>query len=293
MKFETFLKTRHKVLISSALIFCATMGSTVSAADVVARVNGQDITSADVDIAGKLYAGSAGSMPTEARLSMLVDALIEFRVVADAAKVAGFDQDADYKRQVALLQEQVLRTMFVEKSARSMVKDQMVKDTYDVQVAKIPRVDEVRVRHILLPTENEALAALQAVKDGAAFEVVAAERSKDETAKTNGGDLGYALQEQLLPEIVQAVSKLKPGETASAPVKTSFGFYVVKLEDRRARPLPPFAAVSGQIRGSLENDAASKIIANLKSKATIEKLVPDVAPPAEADGHDHSQEQPK
>lgn len=293
MKFETFLITRHKVLISSALIFCATIGGNVSAADVVARVNGQDITAADVDIAGKLYAGSTGSMPPEARMSMLVDALIEFRVVADAAKAAGFDQDEDYKRQVALLQEQVLRTMFVEKTAKSTVTDQMVKDTYETQVAKIPRVDEIRVRHILLATEDEALAAMQAVKNGAAFEVVAAERSKDETAKTNGGDLGYASQEQMLPEIVEAVSKLKPGEIVTTPVKTSFGFYVVKLEDRRTRPLPPLEAVSGQIRSSLENGAASKIIADLKSKAKVEKLVPDVAPPAEADGHDHSQEQPK
>ena len=293
MKFETFLTTRQKVLISSALIFCATMGGNVSAADVVARVNGQAITSADVDIAGKLYAGSTGSTPPEARLSMLVDALIEFRVVADAAKAAGFDHDEDYKRQVALLQEQVLRTLFVEKSAKSTVTDKMVKDAYDAQIAKIPPVDEVRVRHMLLATEDEALAAMKAVKDGAAFEAVATERSKDETAKTNGGDLGYASQEQLLPEIVEAVSKLKPGETASAPVKTSFGFYVVKLEDRRTRPLPPFEAVSAQIRGSLENNAASKIIADLKSKAKVEKLVPDVAPPAEADGHDHSQEQPK
>jgi peptidyl-prolyl cis-trans isomerase C len=93
-----------------------------------------------------------------------------------------------------------------------------------------------------------------------------------------------------MAEIDAAAASLQPGTYTREPVKSAFGFHVLKLEERRTRPAPPFEALAGQIRASLEQAATQAIMGELRSGAAVEKLVPDVAPPAADDGHDHGSE---
>lgn len=253
---------------------------------VLARVNNVEIRASDAQLAERLFDSSNSAAPPDAKQSALVDALIDLKVISDAAIAAGIENDPAYQRQLSLLKQQVLRASFLERKAAEAVSDEVVRKTYDDQVAKIPPVNEVRVRHILVNTEADATQAIAAITAGEDFGAVAARASKDELSKQNGGDLGFGPLEQLPSELGAAVVQMQPGDLSPKPVQSSFGYHVVKLEEKRTRRPPPFEAVSGQIRSSLEASAAQKIASELRSKASVEKLVPDVPMPS-GDGHAH------
>lgn len=266
------------------------LGSIAVAQDtsVVGRVNGQDITADDLAIAEQMYAQQLGQMPADAKRSLLVDALIDLRIVAEAARAANVPEQDSYKRQLAFFEDQTLRSLFLEQRLAEVVTDAAVRAAYDEQAAKIPPVLERQLRHILLRSESDALDVIDALKGGKTFQELAQERSADEVSKINGGDLGFVAEGQVVPEIDVAAAKLQPGEFTLTPVASAFGFHVVLLEETRNRPAPAFETVAPQIRQALEATEERRIIAELKAGAKVEKLVPDVAPPqGEDDGHEH------
>lgn len=255
--------------------------------EVVARVNGYEITIADVALAEEMYGPQLGQMPEDARLSVIVNALIELRIVSEAAREAGVtDQDA-YKRQMAFFDAQTLRSLFIEQRVAAAVTDEAVRAAYDRQIASIPSVPERRLRHILVASDAEAREIIAALSLGQSFAELAQAHSLDAVSKAKGGDLGFVPEGQIMPEIDAAVSGLEPGEFTRDPVETAFGFHVVLLEEARDRPAPAFEAVAPQLRQSLEAAAERRVIDELRAAAAVEKLVPDVAPPGGHDGHDH------
>ncbi|WP_244602977.1 peptidylprolyl isomerase [Mesorhizobium delmotii] len=229
-------------------------------------------------------------MPEDARLSAVVDELIGLRLAADAAKAANVTNDEAYKRQMAFFEAQTLRSVFVAREVAKRVDEEAVRKAYDDQIGRMPSAQESRLRHMLLSTEAEARDVIAELDAGKDFATLAGERSKDEASKASGGDLGYLTPGQTMAEIEAAAVGLEPGQYTREPVASAFGFHIVKLEDRRTRPAPSFEALSGQIRDSLEAAATQSIMADLRAAATVEKLVPDVAPPAADDGHDHGAE---
>ena len=258
--------------------------------NVVARVNGTEITTADVAFASEMYANQIGSMPDDARLSVIVDELIRLQIVSDAARAARVPDEDSYKRQIAFFEAQTLRSVFLDGEVAKRVDDAAVRKAYNLQVTKNPPTEEFRLRHILLETEAEAEArdAIIALEEGEDFAVVASERSKDEASKVNGGDLGYLVSGQTLVEIDTAAAELEPGQFTREPVVSAFGFHLLKLEERRTRPAPPYEALATQIRAALESAATRSIMTELRVAASVEKLVPDVSPPATDDGHGHA-----
>ena len=253
-------------------------------------MNGQEITAADVALAAEMYGDQLAGAPEEARRSAIVDVLIEMRLAADAARAAGIEDEDRFKQQLAFFRDQTLRALFLERQAAASVTDEAVRKAYDEQVAKIPPVEEVRLRHILLPTEQEAKDVIAALDGGADFAALASERSKDEASKGAGGDLGFITAGQTIAAVDEAAAKLQPGEYTAAPVESAFGFHVVKVEERRNRPAPAFETVAPQIRRALESAAAQEIMSELRAEAEVEKLVPDVPLPQPDDGHGHGAE---
>lgn len=272
---------------------CATVLSAASSlahaqdGEVVARVNGREITGADVAVAEQMYGPQLGQMPADARLSAIVNALIELRIVSDAAREAGVTDQDEFKSQIAFFEAQTLRSIFVEQQVAAAVSDADVRAAYDRQVASIPSVPERRLRHILVASEAQAREIIAALSSGQPFAELAQAHSLDVASKANGGDLGFMPEGQIMPEIDEAVSGLEPGEFTQDPVETAFGFHVVLLEEARDRPAPAFDAVAPQIRQSLAGAAERRVIDELRAAAEVEKLVPDVAPPQEDDGHEH------
>ena len=169
------------------------LGSAALAQDtnIVGRVNGQDITADDLALAEQMYGPQLAQMPPDARRSILVDALIDMKIVSAAARAANVTGQDAYKRQLAFLEDQTLRALFLEQRVERAVTDSIVRATYDEQAARIPPVTERRLRHILLDSEGDAVEVIEALKEGKAFVELAREHSADEVSRVKGGDLGF------------------------------------------------------------------------------------------------------
>lgn len=131
--------------------------------------------------------------------------------------------------------------------------------------------DEVRARHILVEGEDEAKAAAERVRKGEDFAKIAGEVSKDPGSKTDGGDLGFFAKERMVPAFAEAAFKLQPGQV-SEPVKSQFGWHVIKLEEKRTKPVPAFDEMKEQVETYLARKAQQDIILSLREKAKIERL---------------------
>lgn len=253
----------------------------------VARVGETVITEADLAVATEMYGEQLGSMPEDARRSVLVDALIDMQLAKEAARAADLDDQEGHKRRMAFYEGQTLRAAYMEAEIAKRVDDDAVRKAYDEQAAQMPTVDEFRASHILLASEADAMVVIEELKSGGDFAALARDRSLDEASKGKGGDLGFNAKGTILPEIEASLESLSPGEFASAPVQSPFGYHVVRLEEGRTRPAPAFEAMAPQIRQALEARAAQAIMAKLRTETNVEKLVPDVRPPQPDDGHDH------
>jgi peptidyl-prolyl cis-trans isomerase C len=139
----------------------------------------------------------------------------------------------------------------------------------------------VHARHILVATEDEAKAVLADLKKGADFATLAKEKSKDPSGKTNGGDLGYFTKEQMVPEFAETAFKLPKGQL-SEPVKTQFGWHIIKVEDKRTKPVPTYEQVKPQLEQYVMRNAQAEILTKLRADAKIEKVPAPSDTPAAA-----------
>ncbi|MCO5152157.1 MULTISPECIES: peptidyl-prolyl cis-trans isomerase [unclassified Shinella] len=281
---------RHirNALLAGLILAAAPAFAEERADQVAARVGDTEILESDVAFATSFLGDPNPEATPEARKSAVVDALIDLKVVSDAALREGMENDETFKRQMAFLRQQALRQAYLTKAAAAAVTEDAVRKAYDERVAAMPVVEEVRVRHILTKDQASADTAIREIAGGTPFEEVAGRASLDDASKSKGGDLGFLTAEQLPPELGTAIAAMKAGETSAKPVATPFGLHVLKLEERRKREPPAFETVSAELRRGMEAQAVGKIIADLKASARIEKLVPDVAmPQASDDGHDH------
>lgn len=280
---------RHAYIITTIALLCATTAfSQDTAKDVAARVNGAEITQSDVAFAAPLFGDPAPNISPEARTSAVVDALVDIKLLAEAARKAGIDKDPEYQRQLNFLSEQALRSTYLSQQLDKAVSDAAIRKIYDQQVAAIPPSEEIKLSHILLKSREDATAVIAALTAGESFKTLAASRSTDTVTGSKGGDLGFRPRQALPAEINTALDGLKPGDFAKTPVETAFGFHVVRLDEMRNTPPPSFETVAPQIRQSLETAEIRRIVTGLRSSAKVEKLVPDVALPAASDdGHNH------
>ena len=141
--------------------------------------------------------------------------------------------------------------------------------SYDKQIAEAPAVNEVRARHILVKTKEEAEAIIKQLEEGGNFEEIAKEKSTDGAA-ANGGDLGYFTSGQMVPEFEKAAFALNPGEHSKEPVETQFGFHVIKVEDKRAKQPPAFDAVKDRVRSLLVREKYVEEVSALRDAAEVD-----------------------
>ena len=139
--------------------------------------------------------------------------------------------DTDFKRKLAFLRNKLLMETLLQTEGKAAVTDEAMRKVYDEAVKQMASEKEVRARHILVETEDEAKAILAELKKGADFAELAKEKSKDPGA-AEGGDLGYFTKDQMVPEFAEVAFKLEKGQM-SDPVKTQFGWHIIKVEDKR------------------------------------------------------------
>lgn len=245
-----------------------------AAADVVATVNGTPITEGDLAIAENDLDPQFSQLPAEQRRAAALSAIIEIRLLAGAADEAGLGDNEDFQRRMAFLRDRALHSAFVDENVASQVNDETIRARYDQEIANTPPVNEIRARHILVKTREEADAVIKALEDGGDFEEIAKEKSTDGAA-AQGGDLGYFGPGQMVPEFEKAAFALEVGAFSKEPVETQFGFHVIKVEDKRVQQPPAFDKVKDQVRSILLREHYFNAVKGLREKAEID--IPDEA----------------
>lgn len=259
-------------LLASALVLSVLTVSPVlaQASKVLATVNGEAITEAEAKVALEDLLTQLPNVPEEKRMEIAVDFLIEVKLAAQAAKKAKIDQSPDFTLKMNYARDRILMERLFAVEGSKATGEAAVKTFYDEQVAKLTPVEEVRARHILVEGEDDAKKIHARVKGGEDFAKVATELSKDPGSGKGGGDLGYFSKDRMVPEFAEAAFALKPGEI-SAPVKSQFGWHIIKLEDRRNRPAPAFAEVKDRLSQALAEKAQGELLEKLRKEAKIDR----------------------
>lgn len=242
---------------------------------VVATIDGKPITEGDLAVAESEIGSDMGTMPAAQKRTSLLEFLIDNQLFAEAAENEKLAQGPDFQTRLNYLRRRALRELYFEKVIKSSVSDADARKVYDEQVKLLKPEEEVSARHILVDTQEEAKALKEKIDKGADFAQLAKENSKDPGSKDDGGNLGYFGHGQMVPQFEEVVFKLKKGEV-SDPVKTQFGWHLVKLEDRRVKQPPAFDIVKDRIIQSMLLKKAQQTAIGLRSKAKIEVVDPEI-----------------
>jgi peptidyl-prolyl cis-trans isomerase C len=243
----------------------------IDPAKVLARVNGVAITEADLAVAAADPALQLPNLPDEQKRELLISYLVDLKLGARAAEAAKVGDAADFARKLAYNRDKTLLDQYLEQEAKKAVTPEAAKALYDETVKSMPPEQEVRARHILVEKEEDAKKAQGRIKGGEDFAKVAAELSTDPGSKTDGGDLGFFTKDRMVEPFAEAAFKMEPGQI-SDPVKSQFGWHVIKVEEKRAKPVPSLAEMQDQVNTYLERKAQQDLIVGLRSSAKIEKL---------------------
>lgn len=250
-----------------------------AAAEVLATVNGKQITDEDLKIAAEdLGSGIPQQLQGKARETYLLDYLIDSQLVAEKAQADKLDQDPEFAPRLAYYRQKVLAELMLGQIAKDSITPDKLQQTYDAAAKASKPQTEIHARHILVDTEADAEAALKRIRAGEDFAKVAKDVSKD--GGENGGDLGWFTKDKMIPEFADAAFKLNDGEV-SEPVKTQFGWHIIQVEGRRQTTFPPFDQVKGQVEAFVIQQAQTDFITQLHKSATISRsdLATDDVPP--------------
>jgi peptidyl-prolyl cis-trans isomerase C len=234
----------------------------------LAIVNGKPVPSSRVE-ALKQQVERSGRPVTPEILAQIKEELIAREVFMQEARKRGLDASEDYKSQLELARQSLLiRELFANFQKKNPVTDAEVKAEYDKFVAANGG-KEYRARHILVEKEDEAKTLIADIKKGAKFEDLAKKASKDPGSGANGGDLDWASASSYVAEFSTAMVKLEKGQMSDAPVKSQFGFHIIRVDDVRDAQLPKLEEVKPQITQQLTQSKLAKFQEDLRAKAKI------------------------
>ena len=280
-------------IIAAGLVLVLTVGP--ARADdvdpVVAKVNGTEIHQSDLTVAEE-EAGQLPPMSPSAKKDYLVQFVTDMILMSQAAEAKKMGDTLEFKRKLAFNREKLLMEQLLQKAAKEALTDKAMHDVYEEAAKQMGQEQEVHARHILIraaagddkaskEAEDKIKAIIVRLKKGEDFAKVASEATEDPSGKANGGDLGYFSKEQMVPEFSDTAFKLDKGQI-SEPVKTQFGWHVIKVEDKRVKPVPPFDEVKPQIENYVQRKAQAELVTSLRASAKIEKMYKPDEPAAPA-----------
>ncbi len=254
--------------------FALALGTQFASAAPVARVNGMDITEAELAFAEAEVGAEIAGLPAESRRRVLVEYLVEAHLFAEEAAKNQLGSGKDFEDRLAYYKLRAMRDTFYEKKVREAVTEAQAKAAYDEQIGKLKPEPEVRARHILVKTEQEAKDIVAQLKAGADFNELA-KKSSDGPSSHTGGDLGYFSRGQMVKAFEDAAFALEPGQI-SEPVQSEFGWHVLKVEDKRNRPIPSFDEVKDQLMASLIQTQLKDVVQKLRTSAKVEIVDPEL-----------------
>ncbi len=254
-----------KHMLSAALV---ALLAAPAFAQNIAVVNGKPVPSSRA-AALKQQVEASGRPVTPEVMEQIKQELVAREIFMQEARARGLDASDEYKNQIELARQTILiRQLFADFQKKNPVTDADVAAEY----AKFTAANggkEFRARHILVETEDQAKALIADIKKGGSFEELAKKHSKDPGSGANGGDLDWAAAGSYVPEFSAAMAKLAKGEMTDAPVKSQFGFHIIRVDDVREAQLPKIDEVKPQITQQLQQQKLAKYQDDLRSKAKI------------------------
>lgn len=260
-----------KKQLTTALAAAALLGALAVPAQAqnVAIVNGKAVPTARLDALAQQVARSGRPVSPDMQ-NQLREEVIAREIFMQEAQKTGLDASDDYKNQIELARQTILiRELFADFQKKNPVTDAEIQAEYDKFVAANGG-KEYRARHILVEKEADAKAIIASLKKGGKFEDIAKKQSKDPGSGANGGDLDWANASSYVKEFSEAMVKLNKGQLTDAPVKSQFGYHVIRLDDVREAQLPKVEDVKPQIAQQLLQQKLSKYQEDLRAKAKIE-----------------------
>lgn len=271
---------------SLASVFALAAGFALAAlpvaAKTLAKIDGVEITEEDAKVAAEDLAPVLPpqlQQPGPARDAYILDYLIDAKLVGREAEKEKFGEGEEFARKLAYQRQKIMMEALLAKLGKDAVTDAAMRKVYDDAAKAQKPEEEAHARHILVPTEDEAKAVVKRLEAGEDFVKVATEVSKDPGSP--GGDLGWFTRDKMVKEFADAAFALEKGKL-SAPVKSQFGWHVIRLEDKRTKAFPPYETVKDQIERYVQQKAQAELIMKLRAAAKIERAEPpkDEAPKA-------------
>jgi peptidyl-prolyl cis-trans isomerase C len=277
--------------VAGCLAFALLAGLPVRAQDanpVLAKVNGAEIRASDVALAEEELGPSLAQMDPATKKENVLSFLIDMKIVSKEAEDKKIADRDDFKTRLAFARNRLLMDNLLAVEGKAATTDENMKKVYEEAAKQISGEQEVHARHILVETEDQAKKVADELKKGADFAELAKKESKDPGA-ADGGDLGFFTKDQMVPEFSTAAFALEPGKI-SDPVKSQFGWHVIKVEEKRTRKAPDFEQVKPQIETYVVRKAQADYVAKLRTAAKVERLdkpeeaaaKPDAAKPADS-----------
>ena len=257
-------------LAAVSLAAALSLSAAASAEDkVLVKVDGIDITESQIKLAESEIGPELAGMPEEQRRRVLVEYLLDNALMASAGTKANLGQGPEFDARLAYYKGRALRDAYFDKTVTAAVTDAEAQKIYDQEIGKSPQQEEIRARHILVKTKDEAGKIAEGLKKGDDFAKIASELSIDKGSGAQGGDLGFFERGQMVKPFEDAAFALKPGEV-SAPVESQFGWHIIKLEEVRKKPLPAFESLKDKIIAFLLKKKAQEAVIALRKEAKIE-----------------------
>jgi len=256
--------------LASCLVLALLVGPARADDKVLAKVNGAEIRQSDVALAEEELGPSLAQMDPATKEENVLAFLIDMKIVAKAAEDKKVADNDDFKKRMAFTRNRLLMGSLLASEGKAATTDDAMKKVYEDASKQISGEQEVHARHILVETEDEAKAVKAELDKGADFADLAKKKSKDPGA-SDGGDLGFFTKDQMVPEFSEVAFKLEPGKI-SDPVKSQFGWHIIKVEEKRNRTAPDFEQVKSQIETYVTRKAQADYVGKLRQAAKIERM---------------------
>ena len=239
--------------------------------DVLAIVNGEKIDRTDVMMARNRLPAQLRELPEEQILPVLINVVIDSRLIADQARKENIADEPEVKAQMQIVQDMVLEQTLLTRHLQDKITEEALRERYEAMIKDEEARKQVHAQHILVKERGEAEEVIRKLNEGADFNELVKEKSAGASPDA-GGDLGYFSRGDMIPAFSEVAFSLEPGTYSRTPVQTEFGWHVIKVEDRRVIDPPPFEDIRPQLQQQLAMELRTEYVKQLREQAEITRL---------------------
>lgn len=238
---------------------------------VLAELYGEQIKRLDVVELINTMPAQMQQIPADQLFQLALEQVINNKVIDNNAKTSGLEKDPEVIKQLEDIKVQIVRNKYLENTIKSKLTNERLLSQYDSYLANFPEVEEVKVAHILVEDEKLAKTLIGKLKKGASFADLAKENSTDGSAD-DGGNLGYFAKTDVVPEFAEAAFALDAGTYSKTPVKTDFGFHIIKVDEKRKRPPASLEEAKPFMKQELQRSILDETLKVLRAEVEIKRF---------------------